>query len=68
MKVRMRGKSISKLILKIIWKDHMKVSKNIMKIMNHERKLTQSGRIYYKAIIIKAIWYLYGNSFINGTG
>lgn len=41
MKVRMRGKSISKLILKIIWKDHMKVSKNIMKIMNHERKLTQ---------------------------
>lgn len=44
-------------IFKTIWKYHMKLTKNIVKIMNNERTLAQLDRIYYKAVIIKAIWY-----------
>lgn len=54
-------------IFKTIWKYHMKLTKNIVKIMNNERTLAQLDRIYCKAVIIKPFG-ISGNSFINGTG
>lgn len=44
-------------IFKTIWKYHMKLTKNIVKIMNNERTLAQLDKIYCKAIIVKAISY-----------